>query len=107
MPTNIDVSSVPILSSKTHSGAPLRLLREAKRAKALLYSNKTTIDHQSRTGELPRLPPGVDRATFNRAITQLRLLIGSDNVEINDKPLNDGWYLEHPYGRMHASSLQG
>lgn len=92
-----DLSSIPNLD-KQYSGIPDRLLNEAKRAKSLLYSNRTDIDAKpkDRTLETPRLPPDVTRETFNTAIAELRDAVGSQNVELNDKPLVDGWYLEHP-----------
>ena len=93
-----DLSSIPNLSQK-YSGIPDRLLNDAKRAKTLLFSNRTDIDvkPKDRNLETPRLPPDVSRDTFNHAITELRQAVGAQNVELNDKPLVDGWYLEHPY----------
>lgn len=39
-----------------------------------------------------RLPPGMNKAQFERAMDDLRGLIGAENVELNDVPLNDGSY---------------
>lgn len=90
-----DLSSVPTLEEK-YSGTPSRLINEAKRAKALLYSNRTSTQPKKRELETPRLPPDVSRETFNQAIDELKASLGAQNVELNDKPLVDGWYLEHP-----------
>lgn len=49
-----------------------------------------------RQGELPVLPPDTTRAEFNQAIGELQQILGVEHVEINDKPLVDGWYVEHP-----------
>jgi hypothetical protein len=38
------------------------------------------------------LPPGFSSDSFARAIDDLRRLIGSENVHLNDGPLNDGDY---------------
>lgn len=42
------------------------------------------------------MPPGVSKEAFEKAVAELRSTIGKDNVELNDKPLVDGWYMEHP-----------
>ncbi|KAF3937750.1 hypothetical protein ABW19_dt0203969 [Dactylella cylindrospora] len=86
---------IPTLDEK-HSGTPVRNIEEAKAAKARLYSNRTVPPSRPRQQEVPALPPDVDRATFNKAIGDLKRLLGDENVEINDKPLVDGWYMEHP-----------
>jgi len=38
------------------------------------------------------LPPGLSADSFSRALDELRGLIGSENVHLNDGPLNDGDY---------------
>ncbi|EPS43627.1 hypothetical protein H072_2365 [Dactylellina haptotyla CBS 200.50] len=88
-------SRIPSLDDK-HSGTPARLLDEAKVLKERLYSNKTLPPSQPRRQETPVLPPDVDRATFNKAWSDLKRLLGDENVDLNDKPLIDGWYMEHP-----------
>jgi hypothetical protein len=88
-------SPAPLLSDK-YSGVPKRLAGEAKRAKKLLYSNKNVDESKSRSKEVPVLPPDVTREAFNAAIADLKNIIGEQLVEINDKPLVDGWYMEHP-----------
>lgn len=90
------VPPVPILSDTHHSGVSRRLVDAAYASKSRLYGNKTTPGLTQRTGELPVLPPGVQRATFNAAIEELKQTLGSQHVVINDRPLDDGWYLEHP-----------
>lgn len=87
---------IPTLDEK-HSGVPTRNLDEAYASKARLYSNKTVPPSRARTQDVPALPPDVDRTTFNKAIVDLKRILGDDNVEVNDKPLVDGWYMEHPY----------
>lgn len=89
-------SPTPLLSEK-YSGVPKRLTPEAKRIKKLLYSNKTAEEQSSRSKTVPVLPPDTTRDAFNAAIKDLKSLVGDQNVEINDKPLIDGWYMEHPY----------
>ncbi|KAF3908987.1 hypothetical protein ABW20_dc0108379 [Dactylellina cionopaga] len=88
-------SRIPTLND-THSGTPVRLLKEAQEHKNRLYSNKTVPPSWPRKQEVPVLPPDVDRTTFNKAIGDLQRLIGKENIEVNDKPLIDGWYMEHP-----------
>ncbi|KAF3916253.1 hypothetical protein ABW21_db0201202 [Orbilia brochopaga] len=86
---------IPTLNDK-HSGISERLLEDAKVARSRLYSNRTLPASRPRQQEVPVLPPDVDRATFNQAIGDLKRLLGDSNVEVNDKPLVDGWYMEHP-----------
>ncbi|KAK7883755.1 hypothetical protein LTR67_010917 [Exophiala xenobiotica] len=84
---------IPDLAA-TYSGVPSRLSQEAIDAKSKLFSQKTLPDSVAR--RRTALPPGVSRANFDQAIAELRSAIGQDNVELNDKPLVDGWYMEHP-----------
>lgn len=90
------VTPVPILSDSHHSGISKRLADAANAAKARVYANKTVSGVTPRTGELPVLPPGIQRETFNTAIEELKRTLGPEHVVLNDKPLDDGWYLEHP-----------
>ncbi|KAF2201600.1 glycolate oxidase [Delitschia confertaspora ATCC 74209] len=85
----------PTLQQK-YSGVPERLASIAQEAKDRLYSNKTAPESVPRQRELPRLPPNITREAFNGAISVLRQKLGSGNVVLNDKPLVDGWYIEHP-----------
>jgi hypothetical protein len=86
--------SIPDLQSK-YSGVPTRLSQEAIAAKARLYSQKTVPDSSARTRT--RLPPGITKDDFERALAELKNALGNENAEVNDKPLLDGWYMEHPY----------
>jgi len=97
--------SIPDLVSR-YSGVPARLAQEAIDAKSRLYSQKTLPDSVSR--RRTTLPPGVSREAFDRAVTELRQSLGHENVDLNDKPLVDGWYMEHPYdGPGSTNDLDG
>ncbi|KAK3311069.1 glycolate oxidase [Chaetomium strumarium] len=85
----------PTLTSK-HSGIPERLLDVGVESKNRLLSKRTVPESVPRQGELPRLPPDTTRAEFNQAIGELKQILGEEHVDINDKPLVDGWYVEHP-----------
>jgi hypothetical protein len=85
----------PTLATK-HSGLPERLLDIGTESKNRLLSKRTVPDSVPRQGELPRLPPDTTLAEFNQAISELKQILGDEHVEINDKPLVDGWYVEHP-----------
>ncbi|KAI5849153.1 hypothetical protein BZA05DRAFT_375379 [Tricharina praecox] len=86
----------PLLAEDCHSGIPARHHQQAIESRARLYSNRTVPASTPRSQETPVLPPDVDRETFNLAVDELRKLLGAENVELNDKPLVDGWYMEHP-----------
>ncbi|KIX01127.1 uncharacterized protein Z518_10193 [Rhinocladiella mackenziei CBS 650.93] len=90
---SIGQGSIPNLASK-YSGVPTRLTPEAVAAKARLYSQKTLPDSVAR--RRTALPPGIGRESFDQAIKELKAVLGDDSVELNDKPLVDGWYMEHP-----------
>jgi hypothetical protein len=90
------VPPVPVLTDSHHSGVSSRLAEGANAAKERVWHNKTTSGVTARHGELPVLPPGIERSRFNTAIDELRRILGPQHVAINDKPLDDGWYLEHP-----------
>ncbi|TFK47732.1 FAD-linked oxidase-like protein [Heliocybe sulcata] len=90
-----DLPPTPLFPA-THSGIPERYVEQCKESKARIYSNKTLPPSVPRAGELPVLPPDVDRDTFNKAIAELKESLGKEHVELNDKPLVDGWYMEHP-----------
>lgn len=90
------LAPTPLLSDDLHSGIPKRMEEDARVAKERLYSNKTMPDSIPRQREVPRLPPNTSREEFNQAMTELQQQLGAANVEINDKPLVDGWYMEHP-----------
>ncbi len=90
------LAPTPLLSDEVHSGIPKRMEEDARIAKERLYSNKTMPESIPREREVPRLPPNTSREKFNQAMTELRGQLGPENVEVNDKPLVDGWYMEHP-----------
>ncbi|KAI1408110.1 vanillyl alcohol oxidase [Hypoxylon sp. FL1857] len=85
---------IPTLKEK-HSGTPARLSQEAQVAKDRLLSNRTLPVSRPRNKPV-RLPPDVSLENFEAAVKELRGQIGDENVEVNDKPLVDGWYIEHP-----------
>lgn len=93
-------SPPPPTLPEVHTGAPPRLAEIARQTKAKFYQDRTLRDDLPRQpdidGHLPVLPPDISRETFNGAITELKKSLGDTNVILNDKSLNDGWYLEHP-----------
>ena len=94
---------VPLLSEK-HSGIPENLLEKAKNAKALIYETRTK--EPSARQRLPVIPQGVEKDTFIRALEDLAEKLGKENVEVNDKPLVDGWYMEREFSRTRKFDLQ-
>jgi len=87
-------SGIPKLDT-VHSGVPDRLLKEADEAKERLYSLRTLPNSTPRQSSL-RLPPDVSRVDFDKAIAELKTALGDKGVDLNDKPLVDGCYMEHP-----------
>ncbi|KAK7425138.1 hypothetical protein QQX98_000052 [Neonectria punicea] len=85
----------PPTLSERYSGIPERLLGKARGVKALVYQNQTKEAHRERL-RVPALPDGISPAAFDKAIQELRTQLGDDHVVINDQPLIDGWYMEHP-----------
>ncbi|TVY64254.1 Vanillyl-alcohol oxidase [Lachnellula suecica] len=85
---------VPTLASK-YSGIPDRLYNEAVSSKERTQSLKT-LPHSRPRGHPAKLPLDTSQDDFDAAITALRKILGDDRVEVNDKPLVDGWYMEHP-----------
>jgi hypothetical protein len=81
-------------------GAPPRLYELESIIKKKIEDNATVnldgLPRKEASEDLPVLPPGVSRGKFNAAIDELKKSIGADNVELNDKPLVDGWYLSQP-----------
>jgi len=94
------VSAPPTLSSLIPSGVPPRLAEAAQYAKQRIYETRTLKDPETRgaavDSELPVLPPDTTREEFNAAIKDLKEQLGGEHVVLNDKPLVDGWYMEHP-----------
>lgn len=97
LPTSSSTLPPTPLLDEVHTGIPKRMEIDAKLAKQRLYDNKTLPDSVARKQEVPKLPPNTSRERFNTAIKDIKNIIGESNVEINDKPLVDGWYMEHPY----------
>jgi hypothetical protein len=87
-------NSIPKLDL-VHSGVPDRLSKEAEAAKERLYSLRTLPNSTPRQSSL-RLPPNTSREKFDKAIAALVEVLGPKGVELNDKELVDGWYMEHP-----------
>ena len=83
-------SDVPLLSQK-HSGIPDFLLEKARETKASIFETRTKV--QSSRQRLPVIPHGVEEQVFLDALTELGGQLGAANVERNDKPLKDGWYV--------------
>jgi hypothetical protein len=88
------ISEVPLLFEK-HSGIPQNLLEKAKNAKALIYETRTKETNTRQ--RLPVIPQGIEKDIFIRALEKLAEQLGKDNVEVNDKPLVDGWYMEREF----------
>ena len=80
--------------------APPRLKTLEQIIKKKIDDNATVnldgVPRREASHDLPVLPPGVSRSKFNSAIDELKKSIGAENVELNDKPLVDGWYLTQP-----------
>ncbi len=87
MPTD-ELDSIPTLEQK-HNGVPARLLHKAHRAKALIQGIATKPLRPRK--RLPVIPQGIDRSRFFLAIDELSKELGNENVQVNDKPLDDGW----------------
>jgi hypothetical protein len=80
--------NIPVLP-ETHSGIPLRLLEKAANTKNLLRDGTT-----KQTSERQRIlvvPRGIDREKFLEALAEISDILSPEHVEINDKPLVDGW----------------
>ncbi|XXH01704.1 hypothetical protein Hte_008065 [Hypoxylon texense] len=86
-------SDVPLLSEK-HSGIPDFLLEKARKAKVSVFETRTKP--KASRNRLPVIPHGVEEQVFVDALGELGKQLGTENVERNDKPLTDGWYMEHP-----------
>ena len=91
------IPPIPSLAEK-YSGVSQRLAAIAKESKARLYGNRTLPPSAARKAPV-RLPPYTTREAFDVAIQDLRSQLGQEHVVLNDQPLIDGWYLEHPNTR--------
>lgn len=89
-----EFAPTPLLTEK-YSGVPSRLTKEAAAARARLYGNRTQPASRPRKNGV-RLPPDTTQEAFDAAIKELKGTLGDENVEVSDKALVDGWYLEHP-----------
>lgn len=87
-------TDVPTLSQK-HSGIPDHLLDKARLAKKDAFNVRTKLVNERK--RLPVLPKGIEKDKFHEALEELRKELGSQHVELNDKPLVDGWYMERKY----------
>ncbi len=81
-------SEIPVLPA-THSGIPTYLLDKAKAAKKAIFDTRTKSQQPRK--RLPVIPLGIEKDAFDEALGELRELLGSEHVELNDKPLKDGW----------------
>lgn len=79
-------------------GIPARVADYADSYKKRFEDNATTSSTSTRKespDQLPVLPPGVGRETFNQAIVELKKVVNG-HVELVDGELKDGWYLDRP-----------
>jgi hypothetical protein len=81
-------SDVPTLPG-THSGIPVYLLDKARQAKEGIFEGRTKPQNERQ--RLPVVPQGVKKDNFLKALADLQEQLGTEHVEINDKPLRDGW----------------
>lgn len=84
-------TEVPTLSQK-HSGIPDHLLDKARKAKQDAFNVRTKLVNERQRGLA--IPKGIEKDKFYEALDELRKELGSEHVELNDKPLIDGWYME-------------
>jgi len=82
---------VPKLAS-SYSGIPERLYNEAVSAKERTQSLRTLPRSKPRVNSA-KLPPNISQDDFDVAIAALKKILGEAGVEVNDKPLVDGWYM--------------
>ncbi len=92
-------SSVPTLAEK-HSGIPQNLLEKAEAAKSLIYQTRSNSVNEEKNRQTA-IPQGVLKSAFFEAIKDLEVHLGKKNVEVNDKPLVDGWYMERKFKLWH------
>ncbi|KAK3897011.1 hypothetical protein C8A05DRAFT_39438 [Staphylotrichum tortipilum] len=81
-------SDVPTLP-KVHSGIPPYLLDKAREAKQDVFTGWTKAQNERQ--RLSVVPQGIERDDFVKALDELREQLGAEYVEVNDKPLKDGW----------------
>ncbi|OAP58772.1 hypothetical protein AYL99_06069 [Fonsecaea erecta] len=95
MPSPSNSTALPPQYPATYSGIPERLLHKAVREKSRLWTNQSKEDQTPRKRGLA-IPAGIGRSEFLKAIDELATALGKEHVVLNDQPLEDGWYLEHP-----------
>lgn len=76
----------------TYSGVPNGLYNEAVSAKKRIQNLKT-LPHSKPRLSPAKLPPDTSQVEFDTAIIALKQLLREKYVEVNDKPLIDGWYM--------------
>ncbi len=81
-------SEIPVLPA-THSGIPTYLLDKAANANKAVFETRTKP--QKPRQKLPVIPQGIGEDAFFAALDELRAELGAQHVEVNDKPLKDGW----------------
>jgi len=80
-------TAVPTLL-ETHSGIPTYLLDKATNAKVGVFDGRTKPVRERQ--RLPVVLQGIERDEFLAALAELKDELGCE-VEMNDKPLKDGW----------------
>ena len=70
---------------------PPYLLEEAERVKVTIF--ETRNKPKSVRQRLPVIPQGIEPERFFEALADLRGELGDEHVEVNDKPLKDGWFV--------------
>jgi hypothetical protein len=85
-------ASDPPVYPEVYSGIPERLLSKAVRDKKRIW------EHQSKEFQTPRkrglaVPAGIGRPEFVKALDELSQKLGKEHVEVNDQPLEDGWFV--------------
>lgn len=84
-------TEIPTLAQK-HSGIPAHLLDKARQQKKNAFDVRTKLVNDRQ--RLPVLPKGISEKKFHEALNELQSELGSEHVELNDKPLIDGWYVQ-------------
>lgn len=82
------LAAIPTLEQK-HNAVPARLLHKARRAKGRIQDIATKPLRPRQ--RWPVVPQGIERSRFFLALDELAKELGNDHVEVNDKPLDDGW----------------
>ncbi|KIW69779.1 hypothetical protein PV04_05637 [Phialophora macrospora] len=95
MPVSTTSPSTPPVYPAAYSGIPESLLNKAVREKSRLWANQSKEFHTPRKRGLA-IPAGIGRVEFVKALEELSQNLGKGHVVLNDQPLEDGWYMEHP-----------